>query len=153
MCSCFFLPPPEPPPPSSPPPPPPPPPPAPNTVARFATAHSLGDNGRCCTVCRSSATSACVKAWLGSECAPLENINGRISRLPRGRRLHVAGGWAHPSHALFYHVSLDVWHCAQCGFFAQSQLRGLGGPCKPDLITKSRREYLDRISRDLFPKV
>ena len=122
-------------------------------TACLETALSLGEDGKSCTVCKGSASSACVAAWLKSECTPLENIDGRNFRPPPGQRIHIAGGWAHPSHAIGYHAALGIWYCAKCGFFGQSQLRGLGKPCQPDLITKNSQEYLDRVSRDLFPKV
>ena len=137
---------------------PPPPPPCPlprppprSVVNRFATSHVLTEDGRGCTVCRMSATKATVGPWLKSDCMRLESVEGRIFRPPRGRLVHIAGGWAHPSHALKYHESLRIWFCSSCGFFGQAQLRGLGLPCV-EPISDTRREYLDRISRGLFPK-
>ena len=129
----------------------PPPPPPPIAVARFASAHTLTENGRACSVCCGSATIAALSGWLKSECFQLEHVDGVLARVPRGRRLHLAGGWTHPSHALVYHKDFRLWYCGTCGFFGQAQLRGLGKPCKLP-VTQARRDYLDRISRGLFPK-
>ena len=48
--------------------------------------------------------------------------------------------------------TLDSDFVDRAGLFGQAQIRGFGSPCRPKLITKAKREYLHRISRDLHPK-
>eukprot|EP00959_Pyramimonas_sp_CCMP1952_P091262 1910346-Pyramimonas_sp.AAC.1 len=67
-----------------------------------------------------------------------------------GGRIHVAGGWLHPSHLLNYHTALKIWFCGRCGAFSDQQLRPLGKACTD--ITPTGRVYLDRIRDGLAPK-
>ena len=137
-------------------PPRPPPPPSAATVARFCTPHALEECGRRCSVCKGSASVAAKGEFLDSECFQLEFQTSVISRVPRGRRLHLAGGWVHPSHQMMYHSNLSLWYCAACGCYHQQQIVNLAAACQapPDApMSKSRRGYLDRIARGLMPKV
>eukprot|EP00959_Pyramimonas_sp_CCMP1952_P426140 8925749-Pyramimonas_sp.AAC.1 len=67
-------------------------------------------------------------------------------------RVHISGGYAHSSHVLRFHSGLGIWFCTACGCFASEQLRQLGAVCH-DAVNGNRRDYLDRITRGLWPKV
>ena len=128
-------------------------PPAPAVCAMFSSQHSLCSNDpQKCSRCRGSTTKAKKTAWLSSPCFDLQNVNGTVFDLPPGRRVHIGGGFAHISHKLRYHAGLGVWFCTACGYYAAQQLVNLAQKC-PDKIEGNRTDYLDRISRNLWPKV
>ena len=134
--------------------PPPPLPPAAAAVSSLLSTHSLSDCKQKCLRCFSSATKATMKQWWATDCFPLFNVDGLIMSPKIGARVHVMGGWAHPTHTLNVHTSLGVWFCSLCGAIAEKQLRSLGEPCKGKVaLTKARGEYLDRIAVGLPPKV
>eukprot|EP00959_Pyramimonas_sp_CCMP1952_P170738 3568129-Pyramimonas_sp.AAC.1 len=51
-----------------------------------------------------------------------------------------------------FHGPLKLWYCRDCAGFGANQILKLGQPCLRKL-TSSGIEYLDRISRGLWPKV
>eukprot|EP00959_Pyramimonas_sp_CCMP1952_P179544 3753837-Pyramimonas_sp.AAC.1 len=51
-----------------------------------------------------------------------------------------------------FHSDLGVWHCTTCGFFCNELLsKDLKASCT-GLLNPTRREYLRRLARGLWPK-
>eukprot|EP00959_Pyramimonas_sp_CCMP1952_P428668 8978451-Pyramimonas_sp.AAC.1 len=124
-------------------------PPAPAVCSIFSSQHQLSESGLSCNRCKGSTSQAQKKAWLDSPCFPLSTGDGVVWEPPPGLRVHVGGGYAHPSHHLKYHAGLGVWFCTTCGSFAAEQLAKLSKECEPK---RSRQDYLNRIQQGLWPK-
>ena len=126
-------------------------PPSAASCSLFSTSHCLDDTGRGCTRCRGSASAAKTVEWRSSPCFKPVHYNGVLWFKPPNAPLHLAGGRVHESHNMQLHGPLKVWYCRDCGSFGSSQIIKLGKPCLRRL-TPSGTEYLDRISRGLWPK-
>eukprot|EP00959_Pyramimonas_sp_CCMP1952_P368202 7712721-Pyramimonas_sp.AAC.1 len=126
----------------------PPPPPAPATVALFGTSHRLSACGKKCERCRGNASLDTRTEWLQSECCETVHVSSHVSRLPRGFKVHLGGGWIHPSHSPLCSLLLHTWICSDCGFYGADQLRrNLSSECPKSLTTTTRR-YLDTFVTD-----
>ena len=68
-----------------------------------------------------------------------------------GLRENIAGGWADNSRRLQFHSKLRLWYCVGCGCYASALLRELGRMCSSKIVP-TRAEYLDGISRGMWPK-
>eukprot|EP00959_Pyramimonas_sp_CCMP1952_P172140 3596875-Pyramimonas_sp.AAC.1 len=66
-------------------------------------------------------------------------------------RIHVAGGWLHPSHLLNYHSQVRVRFCGSCGATADQRVCSLGKPCSIH-PTCTGRACLRRLAEGLPPK-
>ena len=127
-------------------------PPAASVCGFFGTNHCLKENTKSCSRCQGFSSKVRRTDWLSTNCFSPINVDGTQYRPPPGHRVHLGGGFAHESHALNYHASLDLWFCTRCGCYASQQLCSLGTECA-GVVTGNRKDYVGRISRGLWPKV